>query len=935
MRLMKHNPAFLAPDELIASFVVRGADLATTLRIIRENQGKVNQHVLLLGARGMGKSTLVRRVALAVEQDPELRTRWLPVLMAEEKYDVATAGEVWLEALGHVSRGSVQDAPRWRGAYERLRRERDPERLREGALARLVELADLEKRRLLIAIENVNLIFAEQAEKDVGWDLRQTLLGEPRIMLLATATARFDQIERADRPMFELFREIRLVPLNTDECRALWKSVAGEELPGDQIRPMEILTGGNPRLLAILASFAKGRSFHELMDKLVVLIDDHTAYFKANVESLPARERRAFVTLAELWAPSGASEVAGLARMEVNETSEYLRRLEARGAVERVGKEGRKVFYQVAERLYNVYHLLRQSSTQADRVHAVVDFMVRFYRPGETVRIISDEAQMLPAEATEAHQEALRYISGRYASMDAGWAWESGFVALGAAAGQASDVTRGGDNTTPAESPIMCRGGSDSSLESMREQLANVEKSYERGDFKKVLSIVDEMVGASGPRTDGPRTELIAKALNRKGGALAELGRLDEAIQAHDESLKFCEPAGTESRMERVAAALLRRGLCLGWQGKDEEAIVEWDQILRRFGDREEPRVAQRVAMGLVNKAIGLANLGHSDEAIAVVDQALQRYGQRQAPEVASQIANLLRTKGIVLAKLGRSEEAITAFDEVLQRLGARQEAEVAEEVARTLMSKSSMIFDLGRLEEAIAVYDDIVRRYGQCKTPESAKFVASALIDRGVAKGRLGHFLGEIQGYDEVVRRFGERQEYVLICKVAFALANKAFMLQVVRRSASKKALRVCDELMARYGHREGTAMAEIVSRCLVTKSLALAKADRVEDATQAVREALSHAAGVPRLDDWDVQHLQRCLTELAAAGQARPVLDALRASRHASRMEPLLAALALTCGEEPRVPREIIEVAWDIVKEIESLGRRRNMTKPAPLPT
>src|SRR4030042_2446329 len=107
-------------------------------------------------------------------------------------------------------------------------------------------------------------------------------------MMLAPATTRFKEIMNAEKANFELFREITLTPLSTEDCRVLWRLVTGEDLANDRIRPMEVLTGGSPRLLAILADFSIGNALTELMDDLVVLIDDHTTYFKANVEALPS-----------------------------------------------------------------------------------------------------------------------------------------------------------------------------------------------------------------------------------------------------------------------------------------------------------------------------------------------------------------------------------------------------------------------------------------------------------------------------------------------------------------------------------------------------------------------------------------------------------------------------------------------------------------------
>ena len=95
---LKYNPGFADDEDLIRLFVVRQQCLDFILRTIDENNGPSNQHVLVVGPRGSGKTTLVRRVA------SELRTNskyngWFPVIFAEESYEVSTPGEFWLEAL--------------------------------------------------------------------------------------------------------------------------------------------------------------------------------------------------------------------------------------------------------------------------------------------------------------------------------------------------------------------------------------------------------------------------------------------------------------------------------------------------------------------------------------------------------------------------------------------------------------------------------------------------------------------------------------------------------------------------------------------------------------------------------------------------------------------------------------------------------------------
>ena len=46
------------------------------------------------------------------------------------------------------------------------------------------------------------------------------------------------------------------------------------------IRPLEILTGGSPRLLVIITGIPWHGSLHQLMEELASLIDDHTEYFR-------------------------------------------------------------------------------------------------------------------------------------------------------------------------------------------------------------------------------------------------------------------------------------------------------------------------------------------------------------------------------------------------------------------------------------------------------------------------------------------------------------------------------------------------------------------------------------------------------------------------------------------------------------------------------
>lgn len=409
-KIVKYNPSFLTDEELIEGFVVRQATLGMLLETVRDNVHATNQHLLVIGPRGSGKTTLLRRVAAAVRETPELAGHWYPLAFGEESYEVASAGQFWLEALYYL--GVQTGDPQWKKTYDELLDEPDETRLGLRCLARLMDFADSQGKRLLIIVENLNLILGEQVSEDDAWTLRNTLMAEPRLMLLGSATTRFEAISNPKQAMFELFRITELDRLSVAECQSIWKKVAGQQIPEEQARAVQILTGGNPRLLTILAAFGANRSFHSLLEDLSLLVDEHTDYFKSNFESLPSSERKVFACLATLWEDSTAAEVARAARLTTSSVSSLLKRLEGRGVVKSKEHGKGKKRYQLLERLYNVYYLMRRGH-ENDRIRAVVNFMIQFYgneKLHEAVGDIVKEVCCLDADKRKCSYKALEIL---------------------------------------------------------------------------------------------------------------------------------------------------------------------------------------------------------------------------------------------------------------------------------------------------------------------------------------------------------------------------------------------------------------------------------------------------------------------------------------------------------------------------------------------
>ena len=408
-QLRKFNPGTLQSDEeVFAQFVVRAREFTSVLDVLRANiDASSCQHVLLFAPRGQGKTMILARVAAELRTDEALFRRLIPVRFMEESHEVFNMGDFWLETLFYLAREhSVADpelSRELKDAYDALASEwRGPE-VEGRARAMVLQAADRLRVQLVLMVENLQALCG-QADEDFGWKLRSVLQSEPKIILLATATSRFKGLDDANEPFFEMFRTFELAPLDTEECRLLWQAASGDTVSRREVRPVQILTGGCPRLvvMVIAALIAQhGGSASQLMEALVRLIDDHTEYFRGHLERFSKTERRVYLAVIDLWQPSKTGEIAARARMDVRSVSALLGRLVQRGAVVVEGDHKKERMYVASERLYSIYYKLRRERDEATAVRNLVHFMAAFYTETDTTSPPKPGARKPPTTGKE------------------------------------------------------------------------------------------------------------------------------------------------------------------------------------------------------------------------------------------------------------------------------------------------------------------------------------------------------------------------------------------------------------------------------------------------------------------------------------------------------------------------------------------------------
>ncbi len=166
-----------------------------------------------------------------------------------------------------------------------------------------------------------------------------------------------------------------------------------------------------------------------------------------------------------------------------------------------------------------------------------------------------------------------------------------------------------------------------------------------------------------------PGKHYLADILTRRGNALRELERPQEALAMYDRALRL-EP--------RLAQALHNRGKALLDLGRAEDALAASEQALRIRPDDAE---------AFYNCGNALLYLSRLEDALASYERALQ---------LQSDHADAHYNRGLVLQQLRRPEDALASYDRVLQ---------LRPDDAEALNNRGNVLIDLKRPEHAVTSY--------------------------------------------------------------------------------------------------------------------------------------------------------------------------------------------------------------------------------------
>jgi tetratricopeptide (TPR) repeat protein len=415
-----YNPDLLSKRELVAQFVARQELLDQIVADL--HRPGFNQHQIVVGTRGMGKTTLLRRIRYAIEDDPALAAVWQPLTFPEEQYNVGRLSDLYLnfiDALGDAleQSGRREEASTLDDAVEALPRG-DEGRRSAAALDLLLGMARQLDRRLVLLIDNLDLVL-DRLEKQQGaqWAFRELLSHENRLLLIGAMPVIIGATYDYEAPFYDFFRIHELRGLTREETRTVLTRLARDQNapaverlverdPG-RIDTLHTLTGGNPRTIALLFSVLAQGTEGDVRSDLEKLLDQCTPLYKARFEALPPQAQQVVDAVAIHWDPISAGELTDKLPMDVNAISAQLNRLVQQGVLEKVEYHpATKTGFQVAERFFNIWYLMRASRRVRRRLIWLVQFLRLFFGADQ---VKSKAHDLLQSALRDSSDEKLRH----------------------------------------------------------------------------------------------------------------------------------------------------------------------------------------------------------------------------------------------------------------------------------------------------------------------------------------------------------------------------------------------------------------------------------------------------------------------------------------------------------------------------------------------
>ncbi|WP_233490634.1 tetratricopeptide repeat protein, partial [Paracoccus sediminilitoris] len=746
-----YNQTILNDDDFVASFVARRGTLGTMCRRLKsiglEDDG---QHQILIGTRGMGKTSLLRRMAIEIKRDHELSDRFVPLMFREEQYNVLRLQDFWrncgeslagwaesqgrddlAEHLDNVVFSSGWDSDD--GAAEQFEK----------------EMHSLGKRAILL-IDNLDLILDALKDED-RWTLRASLQARGGPILVGAATQSLKETADRDAAFYEFFQPYYLEPLELQEAETCMRALANQRgevgrrvlqvmhTDPARLRVLHRLTGGNPRILALTYRLLETEDSHSAMADLERLLDEVTPYYKARVEEYQTPLQRAIIDAIALhWDPVTTGQLSEITGVPTTTLSPQLTRLRKDGLIEKNETSGSYAGHQVVERFLNIWYLMRHGTRRTrQRMRWLVAFLSSFYCKDELEEIgrtarATGRFDLWTRDYLHAFEQAMQIAPARER------------LSLKSTEPRHDDTIASDHQTSP---------GAKEAKEMIDKGVSLVKDE----EHAAALEIFEKVIARYGDSEALPLQEQVARTMFIKAITLGQISDPAAEIEVYDALVARYGDSDALPLQEQVARAMLNKGDTLGQIGDPAAALEACEALIARYGDSDALPLQEPVARAMLNKAVALGQSGDFAAEIEVYDALIARYGDSDALPLQGQVAEAMFNKAITLGQTSDPAAEIEVYDALVARYGDSEALPLQEQVAEAMFNKAITLGHTGDRAAEIEVYDALIARYVHSDALPLQEPVARAMLSKAIALGQSGDHEAALEVYDALIARYGD----------------------------------------------------------------------------------------------------------------------------------------------------------------------------------
>ncbi|MCG3661751.1 tetratricopeptide repeat protein, partial [Aliarcobacter butzleri] len=385
----KYNPSEINKKDFLASFSVRKEIFQEIFDDIKRTDYSVpSQHFVIIGQRGQGKTTLLRKLYFEIEQDKELSSFLIPLQLTEEQYQIRTLCRLWEVVAEYLE---LNNSELFKNLIDFMENQSELDDYELNCFNYLEKSIKAQNKKVILLVDNIDELFGKLKDKEQK-QLREILLSSSTFKIIGASTKMFEQHYDYAKPFYEFFKIIQLRGLNKSETKEFLKSIANNEQKEkieniiitqyNKIETLRQLTGGVPRTFVMLFDIfmdEEGNAF----DDLIRILDEVTPLYKHRMDDLSPILQDIVHTIALNWDGILTKDIAKKTRLTSSEVSSHLKQLEKYQIIESTSL-GKNKIYKIEERFFNIWYLMRFGRKKdRNRVEWLVKFLSTWYTKEE------------------------------------------------------------------------------------------------------------------------------------------------------------------------------------------------------------------------------------------------------------------------------------------------------------------------------------------------------------------------------------------------------------------------------------------------------------------------------------------------------------------------------------------------------------------------